>query len=116
VGPHSIGERKINDDEVSKSMHYEPASRAAAAQKHVNDCKGEDAEQHLDEDVEDFSFEGWFEEEFQTKGDAHPACTENGHSCTYICWRRVLLCHTASNILRRLPFRLFRWRLGIRVG
>ncbi len=57
-GSHSIIDREKNDDEVSKGMHYEPASRTAAAQKHVDDCKGEDAEQHLDEDVEDFSFPG----------------------------------------------------------
>ena len=95
-------------------MQYEPASRTAAAQKQVDGCKGQDADEHLDEDVEDFAFKGWLEEEFQTKGEAHPECTEKGHSRTYICRRRVLLCHIASNILRRLAFRLFGWRLGIR--
>jgi hypothetical protein len=43
-------------------MHYEPASRTAAAQKHVDGCKGQDADEHLDEDVEDFAFKGWLEE------------------------------------------------------
>jgi hypothetical protein len=66
-------------------MQYEPASRAAAAQEHVGDCKGKDTEQHLDKDVKDFAFERWLEEEFQTKGDAHPACTEKRHSCAYVC-------------------------------
>jgi hypothetical protein len=80
---HRVRDGKIHNNKVSQCMQHKPTSRTAAAEEHVHDAEGANAQQNLEEDIKHFTFERRFEEQFQRTGDHHPDCGKQGNLCAY---------------------------------